>query len=341
MLQNLIKNNLYRKSLLSYVLWPLSLLFTVVGFTRRIAYEIGILKAYDAPLKIFSIGNIVSGGSGKTPSTIWLANYLISQGKKVAVSHRGYKGEFENNTTIISSYDKIFDNAPQAGDETFLLASKLPGIPVIAGKNRTEAIKILIKKFPDLEAIILDDSFQHLKVKHDADIIIFNEIGGIGNGFVLPAGILREPLSALKHADIIIYNGKSKCPKSLNKYCDKIISTHYDVIDVITETGMSIKPENIEGNLALISAIGMPESFERTVTQIGLEFSKHFIFKDHNNFSQKEITKLLNHNYDYYLTTEKDYAKLRFLNTKGKLLIIKVGLNIPEQAISKFSSLLY
>jgi len=265
---------------------------------------------------------------------------LKSQGKKVAVSHRGYKGEFENRTTVISTFDGMYDFAPQAGDETYLLASNLPGVPVIAGKNRTEAIKILTDKFPELDAIILDDSFQHLKVKHDVDIIIFNEVGGVGNGFVLPAGILREPLSALKYADIIIYNGKSKYPKALNKYSNKIISTNYDVLDIITETGMSINPENIKGNLALISAIGMPESFERTVTQIGLNYSKHFIFTDHNNYSQKEVTKLLDHDYDYYLTTEKDYAKLRFLNTKGKLLIVKVGLNISADEIkSRFSNI--
>lgn len=336
----MIKNNLYRKSILSYLLYPFSLLFSVVVLWRRYAYIIGLLPSYKSPVKVYSIGNIVSGGSGKTPSTIWLANYLVSQGKKVAVSHRGYKGKFENKTTIISSYENIFDNAPQAGDETFLLASNLPGVPVIAGKNRTEAIKTLIENYPDLDAIILDDSFQHLKVKHDVDIIIFNEVGGVGNGFVLPAGILREPLSALKHADVIIYNGKTKCPKPLNKYCDKIISTHYDVTDIITETGMTIKPENIEGNLALISAIGMPESFERTITQLGLKYSNHFIFKDHNNYSQKVITKILAQNYDYYLTTEKDYAKLRFLNTKGKLLIVKVGLNITEESIIKFSNIL-
>ena len=99
---------------------------------------------------------------------------------------------------MISDENQVLDLAKEAGDEAFLLASKLPGIPVIAGRNRKKAIQILEEKYPELEYIILDDSFQHLKVEHDLDFVVFNAIGGMGNGFVLPAGILRESISALK-----------------------------------------------------------------------------------------------------------------------------------------------
>ena len=321
-MQNLIEKNLYEKSLISYILWPVSFKYSLILKLRRLF----IKRGYKSKCKIISVGNIVSGGSGKTPVTIFLAKHLQMQGKKVAVSHRGYKGKFENENKLISDETKVFDFARDAGDETFLLATKLAGIPVIAGKDRKKSIQYLEEKYPDLEYIILDDSFQHLKVQHDYDFVVFNAIGGIGNGFVLPAGILREPLSALKYSNYIVFNGKGKISNKIEKYNKPILKGEYQIKRFANIEGHEINPE---GKLALLSGIGLPSSFEDTVHKAGLHFEKHFRFPDHYNFKNNKIIKQISADIklgkiDYLLTTEKDFAKLQFIKHHLPLIIVEV-----------------
>ncbi len=330
-MQNFIENHLYKRSLLSYLLWPISFKYSLILKLRRLLTK----KEYKSKFKIISVGNIVSGGSGKTPFTIFLANHLKDQGFKVAVSHRGYKGKFEHENKLISNQEEVFDFAQDAGDEAYLLASKLKGIPVIVGKNRKVSIKILEQKFVDLDYIILDDSFQHLKVFHDLDFVVFNSIGGIGNGFVLPAGILREPLSALKYADYIVFNGKGEIPGRLLKYNKPILRCVYVVKRFYDKDGNDVK---ISGRKSLLSAIGLPRSFEKTIKEAGLSYEKHYRFPDHYDFKDKAIlqkieTELKKEKIDYLLITEKDFAKLRFIEHNLPLVVVEVEfklLNLEE-----------
>ncbi len=321
-MQNLIENNFYKKSLLSYLLLPVSIIYSLILIFRRRLHS----KGFRSRCKIISVGNIVSGGSGKTPVTIFLAKYLQKQSKKVAVSHRGYKGKFENENKLISDENEIFNFAKDAGDEAFLLASKLSGVPVITGRDRKRSIQILENKYPDLEYIILDDSFQHLKVQHDLDFIIFNAIGGIGNGFVLPSGILREPLSALKYSDYIVFNGKGEIPVQIQKYNKPILRGEYRIKCFSDKDGNKIQSV---GKLALLSGIGLPASFENTINNAGLHFEKHFRFPDHYDFKNREIIKQIIADMklgkiDLLLTTEKDFAKLQFIEHNLPLAIVEV-----------------
>jgi len=320
-MQKIIENNLYKKSLLSFLLLPMSAVYSLIVILRRKLHSAG----YRSRCKIISVGNIVSGGSGKTPVTIFLAKHLQKQGKKVAVSHRGYKGEFEYDNKLISDESEIFNFARNAGDEAFLLASKLPGIPVITGKNRKLSIRILEEKFPDLQYIILDDSFQHLKVKHDLDFVVFNAISGIGNGFVLPAGILREPLSALKYSDYIVFNGKGEISEKLQKHKKPILKGGYEIKQFSDVDGKSINPE---GKLALLSGIGQPRSFENTIRKAELNFVKHFQFVDHYNYTIDDVKQISSQikqlKIDHLLTTEKDFAKLQFIKHDLPLVIVEI-----------------
>lgn len=287
-----------------------------------------MFKQYNSKCKIISVGNLVVGGTGKTPFTILLAKYLKSsegstsggKGKSVAVSHRGYKGKFENMVKLISDENSVYDCAKDAGDEPFLLAQNLSKIPVIVGKNRTKAIKCLEKKFsPDY--IILDDSFQHLKVKHDIDFLLFNAKNPLGNGFVIPAGMLREPKSAIKFADVVVLNDCSdnfKIPKEMSKFQKPIFQTKYEIENFInyqtdeTEDISYFKNKKIY----LISGIGNPKSFENSIKSSGIDFSHHFIFPDHYYFRYENdirpiIRKGVGEKIDTILTTEKDFMKMQ------------------------------
>jgi len=316
--QKFIRHNLYQRSLLSYLLYPLSLIFAAIQLLRRKIYSLIPALSYKGNCDIISVGNIVSGGSGKTPFTIFLTEYLTEKGKLVAVSHRDYKGNFESANKLISGRKGIFSYAEYAGDETYLLARKLSGIPVIAGRNRKKSIQILMEQFPDLDHIILDDSFQNLKVKHETDFVIINEHGGLGNGFVLPAGILREPVSTLNKANYIVYIGKNKIPQYLSKYADRLIQGDFRI-----KGFYDVEENRIEMNelgkykIALLSGIGNPESFEKTFEKTGLNFVSHFKFTDHFNYKISDLAdiklEMRQQNINMIVTTEKDFVKLKKL----------------------------
>lgn len=313
-LQTFITKHLYKRTIVSLLLYPLSLPYALIARIRRKQQS---NVGWEADIPIISVGNIVSGGTGKTPFTIFLAKYLQEQGKKVAVSHRGYKGEFENILTIISTRDKILPEADIAGDEAQLLANSLVGIPVIAGRNRKNAIRMLLKSFPDLDYIILDDSFQHFKVKHTLDFVLFKTESSYGNGFVLPAGILREPLSAISDADCLVFTGKGDLPKFALSAEKPIIQGNYQIKRFYSMEGDDIEFSELKDNrVALLSAIGNPISFERTIMDAKLSFFKHYVFPDHYAFNKiAEINNLLDdlsiNDIKYVVTTEKDFTKLQ------------------------------
>jgi tetraacyldisaccharide 4'-kinase len=325
--QNFVSQHLYKRSLLSFLLWPFSLVFSIIVVLRRVFYR-KFRKAYRSRCRIICVGNIVSGGSGKTPFTIFLAECLRDKGKKIAVSHRGYKGEFEKTVKLISDREQIFDHDGSAGDEPYLLASKLKGIPVVVGRDRTSAIKLLEKEYPDLDVIILDDSFQHLKVYHDLDFVVFNSTGGTGNGFVLPAGILREPLSACRYADCLVVKGMKEDLPELKKYEITMIYGRHEIDRIYNREGENYSINSISGSKnLLVSGIGQPESFEKLLAGKGISFIRHYKFSDHYDYREPKIWKKIRQyidkvNIDHVLTTEKDYAKLKTKDLGNISLIV-------------------
>ncbi|HNQ42989.1 MAG TPA: tetraacyldisaccharide 4'-kinase, partial [Candidatus Cloacimonadota bacterium] len=216
---------------------------------------------YRSRHKIISIGNLSAGGSGKTPITIALAQAMSQSGLKVAVSHRGYKGEAEHGLALVSDRDKILLNARQAGDEAVLIASSLPGIPVVAGKNRARALRLLESRFPDLDCIIMDDTFQHLAVARDLDFVVCDTAIGFANGRCLPAGYLREPVSVLNEDIVVLLHQKPGSPPATREQ-RRIVLRYtplfynvYSTSDHLTDcSGNAVSPSVLEGKrIALVS----------------------------------------------------------------------------------------
>lgn len=340
-MQRLIDNHLRRKSLLSYLLAPLGVIYGLVQIVRRYLYRKDILTSYQSKIKVISIGNIVSGGAGKTPFTIYLCKLLQAHGKKVVVSHRGYKGEYENNTIFISNRKQIFEIALKAGDEPLLLARNLPSTPIVVGRDRTEALRLVEDKYPDTDFVLLDDSFQHLKVKHDYDFVVFNSGFGIGNGFVLPAGLLREFLSSLKLVTAIIWNqlDAKHIPAELLNSGKEIIKFSYESTGLYDVQGRLVELAEINrGRNALLSGIGYPEGFEGSCREYGLHFEKHFRLSDHFDYQdskfRERISKAIEADrLNHLIITEKDFVKLQQLPAFSvPYLILKVKLIATDDA---------
>lgn len=334
-----IEKHLLKRSCLSYLLYPFSLFFTIIVLLRRLCYRF-LIPVYHAPINVISIGNITAGGNGKTPFTIYIAQSLRDHGYKIAVSHRGYKSNLGEITLIISNENGLLPAADNAGDEAWLLAKRLKGIPVVIGKNRRQAIDLIHATYPDVQCVVLDDSYQHLKVKHDIDFIIFGNTTGIGNGFVLPAGYLREPLNILSKECFYIFNGAEDI-SSLNKelipifnrftsnaYLGKLAPQGY-----YNFSGESIDEQIIlENTVVLLSAIGNPQGFASTVSNLNVV--KHIEYPDHFDYKssierQKIIQTAKEVGAKWIITTEKDFAKLRlYPEFMDFLLVLRVDFEL-------------
>lgn len=336
MFAQIIEKHLQKRTWLSWILFPFSILYGFMQLLRRQIYTLLPALSYQSKVKIISIGNIISGGSGKTPFTIFLAKYLQKKNKQVAISMRGYKGKYENTIQLIATRKEILKYANDAGDEPYMVVTKLQNIPVIVGKNRKLAIKTLTTIYNDLDYIILDDSFQHLQVKHDYDFVLFNQTNKIGNGFVLPAGLLREFLSALTCSDFIVYNGENRVPKFLTKYNKPIIKTSYQINSFFDESGNVVSLKKLQkSSIILLSGIGNPVSFEKTVQKADLNFKKHFRFSDHCQYTFDNLQKVKNYltkfEIDYVLTTEKDFSKLKFIDNL-ELPLVMLALKVKLES---------
>ncbi len=326
-----ITKHILHKTWLSILLSPISYIYTAVLYARRKLMRCG---QYHAPVCIVSIGNVVSGGSGKTPTTISVVKLLSAKGYRVAVSHRGYLGKFENTPTLISDKSQVYDNASDAGDEAYLLTLKLSGIPVVVGKNRKAAIKLVLEKHPELQIIVLDDSFQHLKVYHDIDIITFSSDIGVGNGYVLPAGYLREPLTAIRSKHIALINHKD--PKANLKHLLQVVKKRTSYVytaSLYVESYYNCQSRNVpiedirELPLILMSGIAFPKSFIQTAVNAGLKIYKSYQYSDHYAFEdEKQIQRIADfcktHGIKYILTTEKDYVKLKKYEIIQSMLVV-------------------
>ncbi|MDO4643471.1 MAG: tetraacyldisaccharide 4'-kinase [Cardiobacteriaceae bacterium] len=190
-----------RRTLFSYLLWPFSILFAVVVVLRRFLYRIGGLRSYRARVPVMIVGNLSVGGNGKTPVVQALAQILQAQGIPVGVISRGYGGCARVATDVAKCPD-----ATIVGDEPLLLW-RSTGAPVIVARKRAAAAEKLLQDYPATRLIIADDGLQHYALARDVELVVIASDIGLGNGFLLPAGPLREKASRLCSVDAIVYSG--------------------------------------------------------------------------------------------------------------------------------------
>jgi tetraacyldisaccharide 4'-kinase len=184
-----------RRGPLARLLWPVSLLFRTASGLRRGLYRQGLLRSQGCAVPVVVVGNVVAGGAGKTPVLIEIVRYLQARGVRVGVVSRGH-GRQDTACREVTASSRTQD----AGDEPLLIARRC-GVPVFVGARRAQAASALLARYPDVQIVLSDDGLQHLAMARDLEIVVFDD-RGVGNGWLLPAGPLREPWP--RRADLVL-----------------------------------------------------------------------------------------------------------------------------------------
>jgi tetraacyldisaccharide 4'-kinase len=285
--------------------------YSVVQKSHESAYQIGILKVRTAPIPVVSVGNLLLGGSGKTPFTIYLANLLQTCGLQPAVVSRGYRGAYRADYLVVGDggAGRPLVEPAECGDEPYLISSRLPRIPVLVGRKRIDPI-VAAKELFGCNVVVLDDGFQHIQLARDADIVLLNG----SEDAMFPRGSLREPLSALKRADmIIIVERDARLPVDAAPYVSDLPSfrCEHKPSELIGFDNWK-HPGDLKGReVILASGIAHPHRFRKTAEHVGWNVKRHYEFQDHHNLTDEELHDLLAQAGDLpVIFTEKDWVKL-------------------------------
>jgi tetraacyldisaccharide 4'-kinase len=273
----------YRLSALSLALWPLSLAYGLLVALRRLAYRSGILPTARLPVAVIVVGNIVAGGTGKTPLVLWLAAMLKQCGRKPGIVSRGYRGSAAAPTAVATG-----SPVDLVGDEPLLLA-RHSGCPLWIGRDRFRAASALLHAHPQCDVLILDDGLQHYRLARDIEIAVEDERGD-GNGFLLPAGPLREPAS--RTVDAWVANMASP---GLRRPSFRM--------DLSGDGFRRLQPPPAQ--LRAVAGIGNPQRFFDHLARLGLATVNH-PFPDHHAYAPGDLAFS---DCDALLMTEKDAVK--------------------------------
>jgi tetraacyldisaccharide 4'-kinase len=261
---------------------------------------------------VISVGNIVMGGSGKTPMVMWLAERLTDYGIRCTVVSRGYKGAYRERTLTVGDGKGGFPlvSPVLSGDEPWLMAARLPHIPVITARKRMDGVELAARKF-DCRAAILDDGFQHVSLRRSMDIVLMNG----REDAMFPHGNLREPFSALTRADaIVLTGGCDRIPPPAEAYLTHTPVFRSRIEPVAIEAGnerRSLTEWRPPAEVLLASAIAAPGRFRKSVEDLGITVAHHEVFPDHHRLSDNELRRLLAHAGGRpVLVTEKDWVKM-------------------------------
>lgn len=321
---------------------------------RAFLYAKGIYKQHRLPALVISVGNLTLGGTGKTPMIRYLAKFLLNNGRRPAVLSRGYGSKANDEINVISDGENVLLDAEIGGDEPRMLADTLPGVPIITGRKRHLTGNYSIN-YLGVDSILLDDGFQHLGVKRDIDLVLFNANTMFGNKRVFPGGDLREPLSALQRAHCFIITNVDRADRDrldvFTQYLkqlfpDRPIFTASHQTSRHLKMGEKNKINMLDMETAsripllAFSGIANPDSFKQTLSGEYYNIKAFKAFRDHHFYSAKDIRKLSEQAKEVgaqaLITTEKDFVKLgpRFF-FDIPILSLEIEL-LPEKAFELF-----
>lgn len=284
--------------------------YGVGSFLKNYLYDKNILKPKKVNAYVISVGNLTTGGVGKTPVVLEIARYLAKKGQKVAIVSRGYGGKLNNrNVNVVSDGVSVYYTAAMAGDEPFWLAQKASGVCVLTCRNRYLAAEYAVNNF-GVTTIILDDGFQHRKLHRDLDIVLMDSKMGLGNEKQLPAGPMREGAEALERIDKLLVVSKNIDHTQAEKFA-KIMEERLNIPTQLCYTEpdyvYNIKTgEHMEEGqtVTAMCAIGQPQQFFDFLEDYYLK--DKIAFDDHHSYSPIDLVDISGN----IVTTEKDAVKL-------------------------------
>lgn len=329
--------------ILKLFLFLLSLFYGLLIRIILFCYKSNILKTTHLDCKVISVGNITLGGTGKTPLVELIAQFLVNKGLKIAILTRGYKKAQAKG---------------KKSDEATMLSAKLPAVPILVGRNRIENAKKAIKDY-QVDLILLDDGFQHWRLHRDLDIVTIDATNPFGNRNMLPRGILREPLSSLKRADMFLTTkadfgqvNLDKIESLINLINPKAVvaqSTHSPIFLYRIDNNRVLDASLIrDRNICLLASIGDPATFEAMISKQGFNPLLKFYFVDHYQYKESDLKKVIDscreRKINTIITTEKDVPRLKplkldFLNGFS-ILALRIGIKFTRNEKIFFERLL-
>jgi len=301
--------------------------YGVVARLRALLYDWGWFAQRRLPVPVLSVGNLTLGGTGKTPVVIALVDWLLAQGKRVAILSRGYRRTSTDPYLLVSNGERLLVDPNEAGDEPFLMAQRCPKAIVAVGADRYELGHWVLNQFP-IDCLVLDDGFQHLGLYRDVNLLLVDATDAGGLAALVPAGRLREPLQAAARATAIVVT-RADVPAQVTEVCRKLQATLGTMSDPIQAV---FRPERLvsvmtgreqplswsKGKTALLcSGVGHAESFRSLVERIGIRILDEVVYADHHPYTSQDVEQLSARaaelQAELVVTTEKDACKLAAL----------------------------
>ena len=317
------------------------MIYGFIVFLRNKLFDLNILKSKKVDgVKVICIGNIVAGGTGKTPAVQYFVNEYLKKNMKVGILSRGYKGKRKTDLLLVRDEKKIYCTSKESGDEAFFHAENFK-VPVVVSKDRYKGAKFLKENY-SVEVIIMDDGFQHRKLLKDENIVLIDATNPFGNGKYLPKGRLRESIDALNRADEIIITKSNYVKKNeilkilekIKKYRKEIFFASFESdyfyklnfendekfgkINSENNKNFENKKNKISKNIIknkkilIFSSIANPAIFYKTIKNLAPKNVDEIKFSDHHLYSSEDFAEIekKSKNYDFIVTTEKDAVKI-------------------------------
>lgn len=306
---------------LLYPLLPLAGLFRALVGLRRTLFRRGVIASTCLPVPVVVVGNLTVGGSGKTPLVLWLVENLRARGWRPGIISRGYGGAREGVLAVTAGAE-----AALVGDEPLLLARR-SGVPVFVGRDRVAAAQVLLTDHPDCNVIVSDDGLQHYRLQRTVELAVFDGRAA-GNGHLLPAGPLREPVSRLSEVTAVVWNSATLAQMAhldhlpgVPRFAMRLEAAPFHAL---SDTRRTCSADDLRGRrLFAMAGIGDPGRFFAQLAALGLEFEAH-PFPDHQAYSPTDLAFARN---GVLLMTEKDAVKCAAFNL-GEAWVLPVAAQI-------------
>ena len=332
-------------TLFRILLMPFCWLYRCIVWIRNYCFTVGLFNQKQLPCAVISVGNIVVGGTGKTPVVAAIAKLLHNKGIQTAILLRGYKRSGSKNITFVSDRATLLCSLEESGDEADMLARNLPKIPIVVGKQRYLTGKAALDRF-NSEVLILDDGFQHRQLVRDLNILTIDATQPYGTGALLPIGSLREPKTAIQRADIIILTRTDVVRSQIADLKLELsqLAPNTPILESVHQPTslyslnrkdkhptMSIKYLTGKRLLA-VCGIGNPNVFVATLEKFCPEKVEIIAFPDHHVYSDSDLQKIKHqmqhHNAEWIVTTQKDEQKFAVFQSNLPILVLAVELII-------------